>query len=229
MIDRRKLLAMGLGAGLGLGGPALAMGATHRSGHKASGHAAGHHGRDHHGLQLAGGRRGHHPKGLELRHDRIYPEVERISFGPRSITLKNIHTDEKLEAIYFDDGKYVPDALEAVNKVLRDFRTGDVHPIDPRLLDVITEVRARIGSRSPFQVISGYRSPQTNAMLREQSAEVAQHSFHMEGKAIDVFLEDVELEHLHRAALSLGRGGVGYYPARFVHLDVGPVRQWQGT
>ncbi len=229
MIDRRRLFAMGLGAGLGLGGPFAAAEAAHRLVHKTSGHAPARHGKGHHGLQLTGGRHGLRPRGLELHHDRIYPEIERVSFGPRSITLKNVHTDEKLEAIYFDDGKYVPDALEAVNKVLRDFRTGDVHPIDPRLLDVITEVRARIGSTSPFQVISGYRSPQTNAMLREQSAEVAQHSFHMEGKAIDVFLEDVELDHLHQAALSMGRGGVGYYPARFVHLDVGPVRQWQGT
>ena len=229
MIDRRRLLAVGLGAGVGLSGPVAAAQAAHRLVHKTSGHAVGRHGKDHHGLQLTAGRHGRHPKGLELHHDRIYPEIERISFGPRSITLKNVHTDEKLEAVYFDKGEYVPDALEAVNKVLRDFRTGDVHPIDPRLLDVITEVRTRIGSKSPFQVISGYRSPQTNAMLREQSADVAQHSFHMEGKAIDVFLDDVELEHLHRAALSLGRGGVGYYPARFVHLDVGPVRQWQGT
>ena len=229
MIDRRRLLAMGLGAGVSLGAPAAALAAAHRAGHKGAGHAAAHHAGAHHGLQLAAGRHGRHPNGLVLHHDKVYPELRQVSFGPRSITLKNIHTDEKLEAIYWDKGAYVPDALDAVNKVLRDFRTGDIHPIDPQLLDAITEVRARIGSKAPFQVISGYRSPKTNAMLREQSAEVAQHSFHMEGKAIDIVLEDVELDRVRQAALSLGRGGVGYYPARFVHLDVGPVRQWQGT
>jgi hypothetical protein len=159
MIDRRRLMAMGLGAGVGLAGPVAALAATHRPSHHASGHGAAHHGKDHHGLQLIG-RRGRHPTGPVLHHDRIYPEMEHISFGPRSITLENIHTDEKLDAIYWDKGAYVPDALEAVNKVLRDFRTGDVYPIDPRLLDTISEVRSRIGSKAPFQVISGYGAAQ---------------------------------------------------------------------
>ena len=104
-----------------------------------------------------------------------------------------------------------------------------MHPIEPGLLDLITDLRARVGSRAPFQVISGYRSPQTNAMLREQSAEVAQHSLHMDGKAIDIFLEDVQLDYVRLAAMDLSRGGVGYYPGRFLHVDVGPVRHWQGT
>jgi uncharacterized protein YcbK (DUF882 family) len=224
MIDRRRLLAMGLGAGAALGAPAAAL-AAHRSQHRATSHAA----LGHHAQKAAWGRFGRRPRGLELHHERVYPELEHISFGPRAIHLKNLHTDETLEAVYWDQGQYVPDALQAVNKVLRDFRTGDIHPIDPRLLDVVTEVRGRLGSTTPIQVISGYRSPQTNAMLREESTGVAQHSFHMEGMAIDLCLEDVDLDRLHRAALSLGRGGVGYYPARFVHLDVGPVRQWQGN
>jgi uncharacterized protein YcbK (DUF882 family) len=124
----------------------------------------------------------------------------------------------------------VPDALAAVNTVLRDFRTGDVYPIAPGLLDLLADVRAATGSKAPFQVVSGYRSPQTNAMLRERSAEVAQHSFHMDGMAIDLYLEDVDLDRLHLAALGLGGGGVGYYPVTgFVHVDVGPVRSWQGA
>jgi uncharacterized protein YcbK (DUF882 family) len=227
MIDRRRLLAMGFGAGMGLGAPAAALAAAHRPGHHASGHGAS--GKARHGLQFAGNRHGRHGHGPELHHDRVYPEMEFVSLGPRSITLRNLHTDEKLDAVYWDKGAYVPDALEAVNKVLRDFRTGDVHPIDPKLLDLVTEVRGRLGSSQPIQVISGYRSPKTNAMLREQSEGVAQHSLHMEGMAIDLVLQDVDLDRLHKAALSLGRGGVGYYPARFVHLDVGPVRQWQGV
>lgn len=149
---------------------------------------------------------------------------------PRAIALKNVHTDEAIEAIYWDGGTYVPEALEAVNKVLRDFRTGEVFPIAPNLLDVLTDLRDAAGSKAPFQVISGYRSPQTNALLREQSAEVAQRSLHMDGKAIDLYLDDVALDHLQAAALDLSRGGVGYYPVtKFVHIDVGPVRHWQGS
>ena len=229
MFDRRKLISMGLGAGLSLATPlAAAAHARKLSRVSTAGHAA-HHGKDHHLLHLAGDRRGHAPRGLQLEHHAVYPELERISFGPRSITLYNLHTDEKLEAVYWENGQYVPDALEAANKLLRDFRTGDVHPIEPGLLDLITDMRAMLGSKAPFQVISGYRSPQTNAMLREQSADVAQHSLHMDGKAIDLFLEDVPLDRVHLAALQLSRGGVGYYPGRFVHMDVGPVRHWQAA
>ena len=152
-----------------------------------------------------------------------------MSREPRSILLKNLHTDENLDAVYWDDGRYVPEALDAVNEVLRDFRTGEVHPIAPALLDVLTDLRTTVGSALPFQVISGYRSAQTNAMLREKSAEVAQHSLHMDGLAIDLYLDDVDIDRLHLAALDLSRGGVGYYPVtKFVHLDVGPVRHWQG-
>ena len=216
---------MGLGAGASLAAPLAAEAAAHRM---LRGRTSAHTGA-HHLLRTPNGRYGHQSSGLELEHRAIRPELERISFGPRSITLKNLHTDEALEAVYWENGQYVPDALEAVNKVLRDFRTGDVHPIEPGLLDLITDLRAMVGSKAPFQVISGYRSPQTNAMLREQSAEVAQHSLHMDGKAIDIVLEDVDTDRLHLAALDLSRGGVGYYPGRFVHIDVGPVRHWQGT
>ena len=220
---------MGLGAGVSLATPLAAAAATHRLVRTHGAGHPGHHGKDHHLMHLASGRRGRHPPGMLLEHHTLYPELEQVSFGPRSITLNNLHTDEKLEAVYWENGRYVPDALDAVNKVLRDFRTGDVHPIEPRLLDLITDLRARLGSKQPFQVISGYRSPQTNAMLREQSAEVAQHSLHMDGKAIDLFLEDVPLDRLRLAALDLSRGGVGYYPGRFVHMDVGPVRHWQAA
>ena len=149
---------------------------------------------------------------------------------PRSVALHNLHTDERLEAIYWDNGRYVPDALSAVNRVLRDYRTGDEHMIDPRLLDLLTAVHGKVEAAQPFQVISGYRSAATNAMLSEHSAEVAKHSLHMDGLAIDLYLDDVDLQRLHEAALDLSRGGVGYYPqSDFVHLDVGPVRRWQGV
>ncbi len=144
----------------------------------------------------------------------------------------NLHTDEKLDAVYFERGAYVPDALSAVNHVLRDFRTGDVHPMDPGLLDVLTALSSRLETGSPVHVISGYRSPRTNAFLRnEGGAEsgVARKSLHMQGQAIDLRFADVGLNHVHNAALDLRRGGVGYYPiSNFVHVDVGPVRQWGG-
>ncbi len=220
---------MGLGAGMGLGMPLAAE--AHRLGRKAPGHPHAHPGRGglHHLLKRTGLHHPPHAPAMALDHPAVRPVMERISFEPRAITLKNLHTDETLDAVYWENGQYVPDALQAVNHVLRDYRTGEVHPIEPELLNLITDIRARVGSKTPFQVISGYRSPQTNAMLREQSAEVAQHSLHMDGKAIDICLEDVQLDHLRLAALELSRGGVGYYPGRFVHLDVGPVRRWQGT
>jgi uncharacterized protein YcbK (DUF882 family) len=148
----------------------------------------------------------------------------------RSVALDNLHTGESMEAVYWADGDYIPDVLAAVNVHLRDFRTGDVHPIDPRLLDLLDAVTLSTGATARFQVISGYRSAATNAMLRERSEEVAKKSFHMSGMAIDVRLPGVDLNRLHGAAVGQCRGGVGYYPeSNFVHMDVGPVRCWQGA
>lgn len=147
----------------------------------------------------------------------------------RKIALHNLHTEETLETIYYENGVYIPEAMHSVNQVLRDFRTGEQHAIEPTLLDLLDTIRARTGTRERFQVISGYRSPRTNAMLREESEHsgVATHSLHMEGEAIDIRLADVALDHLRNAAFTLQRGGVGYYPAsNFVHVDVGDVRHW---
>jgi uncharacterized protein YcbK (DUF882 family) len=149
---------------------------------------------------------------------------------PRVVSLHNLHTGESLTACYFDNGCYVPDAMAAVNNVLRDYRTGDQHPMAPGLIDLLSEVRGKLGSKQPFQVISGYRSPQTNAMLHQRSGQVAAHSLHMDGVAIDVRVEGVQLQHLHDAAATLHGGGVGYYPvSNFVHMDVGRVRRWTGS
>jgi uncharacterized protein YcbK (DUF882 family) len=152
---------------------------------------------------------------------------------PRRLKLLNLHTAEALEAVYWEDGRYVPDALHAVNHVLRDFRTGETHPMDPQVLDLLVALRRRVESKAPFHIISGYRSPRTNALLRaEGGAEtgVAKKSLHLQGQAIDLRLADVDLSHVHAAALSLGRGGVGYYPvSNFVHVDVGRVRRWDGV
>lgn len=149
------------------------------------------------------------------------------SVEPRVLRFAHLHTAERLEVEYMDGARYLPDALAAVNHLLRDFRTGDVHDIDPRLLDVLHALRTSTGSRRPFEVISGYRSPRTNAQLRSRSGGVASGSLHMKGQAIDIRLGDVSLASLRDAALDLGRGGVGYYPAsNFVHVDTGRVRRW---
>ena len=148
----------------------------------------------------------------------------------RRLKLHNIHTGEKLAADYCIDGAYEPQALAAINKVVRDFRTGDIHAIDPRLLDLLTDINARMESNSAFEVISGYRSPATNGMLHDRSNGVATKSLHMQGMAMDVRLPGSALTNLHQCALKMGKGGVGFYPtSNFVHVDVGRVRRWAGA
>ena len=147
----------------------------------------------------------------------------------RALSLDNLHTGEKLAVAYWESGRYLPDALSAVNHVLRDFRSGEVHPIMPGLLDLLAVLHARLDTKSPFEVISGYRSPKTNAMLRAESdhSGVASNSLHMQGMAIDIRVGGRSLAALRDAALVQRAGGVGYYPASdFVHVDVGRVRRW---
>ena len=147
--------------------------------------------------------------------------------GGRELTFRNLHTGESLTAAYWEAGRYVPDALDAVNEVLRDHRTGEVHAIDPQLLDLLSGLAGKLEARPRFQVISGYRSPASNAKLHAKSSGVATRSLHMQGKAIDIRMGGVELANLRRAALGLRAGGVGYYPSSdFVHVDTGRVRQW---
>ena len=146
---------------------------------------------------------------------------------PRALRLDNLHTGEKLSVEYFSGEAYLPDALGAVNHLLRDFRTGDVGTMDAGLLDLLHSLALFTASSRPFQVISGYRSPATNAALHRRSSGVASGSLHMRGQAIDIRLADVPLATLRDAARSLQRGGVGYYPASdFVHVDTGRVRTW---
>jgi uncharacterized protein YcbK (DUF882 family) len=154
-------------------------------------------------------------------------EVFAQTAGNRALSFIHTHTGERLAVEYFGRGRYVPDALSAIDYFLRDFRSGDVHPIDPRLLDLLSTLTDLTGSVRPFQVISGYRSPATNEMLRLRGEGVAARSLHMQGRAIDIRLADVPLVKLRTAALSVRGGGVGYYPASdFVHVDTGRVRTW---
>lgn len=150
-----------------------------------------------------------------------------LGTGKRRLSFANLHTGEKLAATYWSNGVYQRSAVKEINHLLRDFRTGDVHPIDLRLLDLLHVLQGKVKTRSPFQVISGYRSPATNARLASGSNGVARRSYHMKGMAIDVALDDRRLSSLRDAALALKAGGVGYYPRPgFVHVDVGPVRSW---
>jgi uncharacterized protein YcbK (DUF882 family) len=147
----------------------------------------------------------------------------------RTLTFDHLHTGERLSVAYAEGGAYLSDALAQVDRVLRDHYSDEVHPIDPALLDLLHEVQRRTGSRAPLQVISGYRSPQTNARLRAQGRGVGTRSLHMRGEAIDIRLADVPSAAIRDVALAMQRGGVGYYAGSdFVHLDVGRVRRWNG-
>jgi len=147
----------------------------------------------------------------------------------RRIALLNLHTGERINVEYFRSGSYVPDAMSAIETVLRDFRNGDRHAIDPRLMDYLVDVAHAAAIEPAFSVISGYRSPQTNAHLRDLSTGVAQHSLHMEGRAIDVRTAATDCANLAAHAEDLKRGGVGYYRgSNFVHLDTGAFRTWKG-
>ncbi len=147
----------------------------------------------------------------------------------RTITIKHMHTKEETTVTFKQDGRYVPAALEKLNWALRDWRTDEPIRMDPRLFDVIWSVQRQLGSEQPFHVVSAYRSPNTNAMLRRRSRAVARHSQHMLGKAMDFYLPDVPTARIREIGMRLQRGGVGFYPnahTPFVHLDVGSVRSW---
>ncbi len=149
------------------------------------------------------------------------------SEGDGLLSFVHTHTGERLSLEWRGDGLVLPGQMSRVESFLRDFRTGERHAIDPALLDQLQALRIATRSRSPFQVVSGYRSPATNDALRAERGGQARHSLHMEGRAIDVRLADVPTDVLRDAALDLGRGGVGYYrESDFVHVDTGRRRRW---
>jgi uncharacterized protein YcbK (DUF882 family) len=153
--------------------------------------------------------------------------ARRLIAAPRALAFQNLHTGETLKTVYYAEGQYLPEAIRHIDWLLRDFRTEQVHAIDPRLLDLLADLHNRLDTREPFHVISGYRSPKTNAMLASLGDGVAQNSLHMQGMAIDIRVPGRGLNHVRAAALMLRRGGVGYYPrSDFVHVDTGRVRTW---
>jgi uncharacterized protein YcbK (DUF882 family) len=147
----------------------------------------------------------------------------------RTISFHHIHTDEELTVTYKVNGRYDEEALRKINNLMRDWRESKSIAMDPHLIDVLWEVHREVGSKEAIWIVCGYRSPETNSMLRRRSSGVAQFSQHMLGRAIDFYIPGVPLEQLREAGLRAQRGGVGFYPtsgAPFVHMDTGSVRHW---
>jgi len=173
------------------------------------------------------------PKELPRKPLASYTNQPRSFFQPgarppeKAVALYNSHTGESLNATYWVRGQYLPEALSAVDRVLRDHRTDEIKPIDPQVLDLLYAINRELECHQPFYIISAYRSPTTNAYLRFMNRRVAEHSLHMDGKAVDLRLRGWASDTLRRVAIDIQMGGVGYYPrADFVHVDVGPVRYW---
>ncbi|MBU4494381.1 MAG: DUF882 domain-containing protein [Acidobacteria bacterium] len=147
--------------------------------------------------------------------------------GERTLSFYQTHTCETLDACYWNDGDYVPHSLQQIDLILRDHRTGEVKPIEKKLLDMLFVLQKNLKTDKNIHIISGYRSPQTNQKLRKKSLGVAKKSLHMSGKAVDIRIPGIPLQKLRRAAMDLKAGGVGYYPGSdFIHIDTGRVRCW---
>lgn len=155
------------------------------------------------------------------------PAAARAGLPTRRLDLYAVNTGERLRAEYVVGGRYLPDALDAVSRLMRDHRSGAVHPIDPSLLDALHRLAVRLETTQPIHVVCGYRSPETNRRKLAAGERVAANSFHLHGRAVDLAVPGRSSAVVRRAALSLRLGGVGHYPrAGFVHVDTGPVRTW---
>ncbi len=165
----------------------------------------------------------------------VFAKPSLVMAAPRpkmkELSFYNLHTDEKLRVTYFKNGSYNRSALAEIHHILRDFRTGDVFPIATNLIDLLHDLQGTLKTDTTIQVISGYRSQKTNSMLAKKSkGGVAKKSYHTRGLATDIRMPGVSLRQLKTTALFMKRGGVGYYPkSNFVHVDVGPVRRWNGA
>jgi uncharacterized protein YcbK (DUF882 family) len=159
------------------------------------------------------------------------PKIVQAAFSGftahKTISLEHQHTGETLNITYYEQGRYIYGALDEISYFLRDYHNDAMHSVDPALLDQLYDVKLLLGKKKPFQIVSGYRSPETNASLRRHSRGVARQSLHMEGRAVDIRMESVSTRAIRDAALALQTGGVGYYPySNFVHLDTGDIRTW---
>jgi uncharacterized protein YcbK (DUF882 family) len=167
------------------------------------------------------------PPRSHLKRSRFVLPTRPPTQSARRLWLYNAHTGEALRTVYWENGEYLPGVLNEVNYFFRDFRANEVKAIDPRLLDLLSYIHSELETTKPFNLISGYRSPATNAWLASQSEGVARHSMHIEGRAADINISGRQLSFLERIAIALHGGGVGYYPrAGFVHVDTGRIRRW---
>lgn len=149
------------------------------------------------------------------------------NFASWRISFRNAHTGESFSGVYRVGDKYLPEAFERMNYVLRDHRADEIFPMDPRIIDIVKVLQDRTKVSGPIEVLSGYRSPRTNAMLRNASTGVARNSFHMYGQAMDIRMPGYSTRRLRDVARKMRSGGVGYYPkSDFVHVDTGKVRSW---
>ncbi len=147
----------------------------------------------------------------------------------RTLRLYNIHTGESLQATFWADGQFVDDAVQQIDLLMRDHRANQAMAMQRRLYEKLYHLQTMFGSKEPLYVVSAYRAPKTNADLRRHSGGVAEGSMHMQGKAIDIRIPGVSHRHLHKAAVAMRSGGVGYYPkSGFIHIDTGRRRHWQG-
>jgi uncharacterized protein YcbK (DUF882 family) len=153
--------------------------------------------------------------------------ISNNNISHKSLALLNNTTGDSVNVTYFEKGQYLPDALEEINYLYRDHLTDEIHPVDTALLDQLHDLQSNLGIQRPIHVICGYRSAFTNAHLRRNSRGVARNSLHMEGRAVDIRISGIDSRTIRDAALSMARGGVGYYPgSNFVHLDTGDFRTW---
>lgn len=163
--------------------------------------------------------------------ERTETSVQNLESGPRyTLHLHQLHTGESIDVIYRVGDTYIPEALEKLNYFLRDYRTDTIKAYDPKEFDLLHSLMSKLDRpNGVIDIVCGYRTPWTNHFLRTRAARtgVAEHSQHMQAKAIDIRVPGVSTLRLRNTALSLHDGGVGYYPvSQFVHVDVGPVREW---
>jgi uncharacterized protein YcbK (DUF882 family) len=160
----------------------------------------------------------------------VSPKQAEAALGDRTLTIYNTHTGEWLKnMVYWSRGRYLLSSLQDMSILMRDHRNDEVHRVDPRLCDILYRTQRLLGANGAIHMVSGYRSPKTNAMLAKNTTGVAKNSYHLRGQAIDVFIPGVRLGEIQKAGLWLKQGGVGFYPnSGFVHLDSGPVRKWGG-
>lgn len=164
-----------------------------------------------------------------------YPSKSALAFidylapEEKILSLYNPNTKENFDGVYWRNGSYIAEALEDINYLLRDTRTDAIKQIDKNLLDLIFSISIKLKPQKALHVICGYRTSRTNALLLKRNKKVAKNSYHIKGQAVDIRLPGLQTSELRRAAYELGQGGIGYYRRqRFVHIDVGPVRYWNG-